>query len=472
VPPATDLALAVEPLRQLLGADSVSTNAADLLPYLEDERGAFHGRAHVLVQPASTDAVARLLAYCSEHAIGIVPQGGNTGYCGAGTPFSDAHILLKLDRMNRVRELSKTNFTMTAETGVTLQRVKDEALAAGLDFPLSLGSQGSCQLGGVLSTNAGGLNALRYGVARDLVLGLEVVLPDGRVLNRAQGLRKDNTGYRWCDLFLGAEGTLGVITAASIKLMPLLQGRATALLAFATLSGASAGLLHFRQACDDSVVAFELLTQGSIDLATALGQGSRLPVSAESGLMVLVEVAADTSERATERLEAALQPAMEQGLVIDGALASSLSQRESLWRFREDVPEAEKRAGGSIKHDVSLPVQHLEAFVNETVDRLRAFEGARLSVFGHLGDGNLHFNVLAPAGADAQQWRHHNGSAVTETVLAAVAEFGGSFSAEHGIGVSKLDELERYRSDELGLMQALKAVFDPLGIMNPGKVLR
>ncbi len=467
---ATDIGFAVEPLRELLGADAVCTDPAQMAPYLQDERGAFQGRAGLMVRPATAQDVARLLRYCSESGIGVVPQGGNTGYCGGGTPFSPAHMLLRLDRLNRVRNVNRANYTMTLEAGVILQQAQETAQDAGLDFPLSMGSQGSCQIGGVLSTNAGGLNAVRFGVARDLVLGLEVVLPDGRLLSGTRGLRKDNTGYRFTDLFIGAEGTLGVITAASLKLLPRLSGRATALLCFAGTADACEGLLHFREACDDNVVSYELISRGSVELALASAPPG-LPSLEEGAVMVLVEVAAARDERAAELLEAALAPAIESGMVTDGTIAATLDQRAGLWRFREGIPEAEKRAGGSLKHDVSVPVQDIEAFVAEACAAVSAIAESRFSIFGHLGDGNLHFNVLSPETTDALAWRDKYGSAITETVLDLAERYGGSFSAEHGIGSLKVPELARYRPEEVALMRSLKATLDPAGIMNPGKVL-
>ncbi len=468
MPLATDIGFAVEPLRELLGSDAVCTDQAEMAPHLRDERGAFKGRAGLMVRPASAQDVARLLRYCSESSIGVVPQGGNTGYCGGGTPFSRSHILLRLDRLNRVRSVNRASYTMTLEAGVILQQAQETAQDAGLDFPLSMGSQGSCQIGGVLSTNAGGLNAVRFGVARDFVLGLEVVLPDGRLLSGTRGLRKDNTGYRLNDLFIGAEGTLGVITAASLKLLPRLAGRATALLCFAGTAEACEGLLHFREACDDNVVSYELISRGSVELASA---PPGLPTLAEGAVMVLVEVAAARDERAAERLEAALAPAIEGGMVTDGTIAASLDQRAGLWRFREGIPEAEKRAGGSLKHDVSVPVQDIEAFVAEACAAVSAIAASRFSIFGHLGDGNLHFNVLAPAATDGTAWRETYGSAITAAILDLAERYGGSFSAEHGIGSLKVDELARYRPEEVALMRSLKATLDPAGIMNPGKVL-
>ena len=470
MPLTTDIGFAADPLRTLLGADAVCTDPAEMAPYLRDERGAFLGQAGLMVRPATAGDVSRLLRYCVDNAIAVVPQGGNTGYCGGGTPFSPSQLLLRLDRLNRVRSVNRANYSMTLEAGVILQQAQEAAQDAGLDFPLSMGSQGSCQIGGVLSTNAGGLNAVRFGVARDFVLGLEVVLPDGRLLSRTRGLRKDNTGYRVTDLFIGAEGTLGVITAASLKLLPRLAGRATALLCFAGTAAACDGLLHFREACDDNLVSYELLSRGSVELACATAPPG-LPSLAEDAVMVLLEVAAARDERAAELLEAALAPAIEGGLVTDGTIAASLDQRAGLWRFREGIPEAEKRAGGSLKHDVSVPVQDIDAFLADACAAVTAIADARFSIFGHLGDGNLHFNVLAPVTAEGAAWREQFGDAITGAVLELAESYGGSFSAEHGIGSLKVRELARYRPEELAVMRALKATLDPAGIMNPGKVL-
>ena len=470
MPLATDIGFALAPLRAMLGADAVYSEPEDIAPYLRDERGAFQGSAGLMVRPASTGEVSQLLAYCSQNAIAVVPQGGNTGYCGGGTPFSGSQLLLKMDRLNRVRDVNRANYTMTVEAGVVLQQAQEVARSAGLDFPLSMGSQGSCQIGGVLSTNAGGLNAVRYGVARDFVLGLEVVLPDGRLVSHARSLRKDNTGYRLADLFVGAEGTLGVITAASLKLLPELSGRATALLSYRGIPEACEGLLHFRGACDDNVVSYELIASGSVALASALVPAG-LPAIGDSGVLVLVEVAAARDQRASALLEEALVPAMENGSVVDGTVAGSLDQRAGLWRFREGIPEAEKHAGGSLKHDVSLPVDGIATFIDEACEAVSKEAEARFSIFGHLGDGNLHFNVLAPVAIDGAGWREQHGDAITAVILELAEHHGGSFSAEHGIGSLKVAELARYRPEEVALMRVLKATLDPAGIMNPGKVL-
>ncbi len=467
-----DLRFATGPLLQMLGADAVCTDARSIAPYLADERGAFKGCARMLVRPNCTADVSRLLAYCWRERVGVVPQGGNTGYCGGGTAFDEAHILLNLDRLNQVREVNAHNYTMTLEAGVTLAEAQEAAVAAGLCFPLSMGSQGSCQIGGALSTNAGGLNALRYGVARDLMLGLEVVLPDGQLISRTRSVRKDNTGYRISDIFVGAEGTLGVITAATLKLFPMLAGRATALLSLVGVEAACDALTQFRKACDDNIVSYELITLGAAQLAADLLDTEGLFSASANIVLILIEAASRTDQRAAQLLQAALAETMEAGLVADGYVAASQGQKERLWRFREGIPEAEKRAGGGIKQDVSVPIQHLSAFMEKAKQAVLAIADARFSIFGHLGDGNIHFNVLAPDGVDAEAWKRAHSAGVTAAILELAESFGGSFSAEHGIGVLKKDELEKFRSPtELDLMRRLKHMLDPRGIMNPGKVL-
>lgn len=468
MPPTLDAAA----LERLLGPGVVSSDPADLAPRLVDERRLYRGTAGVLVRPRTVDQVVALLTHCDRERIGVVPQGGNTGYCGAATPFSTGQVLLSLDRLDRVRAVDAENYSITLEAGVVLAAAHAAAAEVGLQLPLTLGSEGSAMVGGLIATNAGGSNVVRYGMTRDLVLGLEAVLPGGRVISRARGLRKDNTGLRIADLLIGSEGTLGVITAATLKLSPPLAGRATALAVVPSVEGAGRLLRHFRDRCDDNLVAFELVTQTSAELSREPLASHGLAAAPQGAAWVLVETAADAADRADELLAAAFGAALAEGRVIDGVVARSSEQRSALWRFRESIPDGERMAGGSIKHDVSVPVHRIPEFLAMVDDALAAVPEARRSVFGHIGDGNLHYNVLAPEGVDPADWKQVHQAAITEAVLTAAEAVGGSFSAEHGIGVLKREELRRWRTpDELELMRQVKAVFDPNGIMNPGKVL-
>jgi D-lactate dehydrogenase (cytochrome) len=444
----------------------------DAAGMLDDERGLYRGAAAAIVKPSSTEQVAEVVRICRDARLGVVPQGGNTGYCGGATPFdAQRQILLSLGRLNRVRDVDTVAFTMTAEAGVVLANAQAAARERGLLFPLSMGSEGSAQIGGALSTNAGGVAVLRYGTARDLVLGLEVVLPTGDVLGDLTCLRKDNTGYDLKALFLGAEGTLGVITAAVLKLLPEPRARETVWLAVRDVPAACRLLGLARRESGDQVVSAEYVSRGSLDLVLRHVSGTRDPLGAAREHHVLLELAAADSESAlrdkVERLLAA------SGDVLDAALAGSSEQRAAFWRLRERVPEAERREGGAIKHDVSVPIARIPDFVARAQRELGAVTSHRLSVFGHIGDGNLHFNVLPPEGQGLASFRQAHDAAVSSCVHDLAMELGGSFSAEHGIGILKVSELERYESPQaLATMRALKRALDPDGIMNPGKVLR
>ena len=424
--------------------------------------------------PRSTAEVATVLSICNEAGIGVVPHGGNTGYCGGATPdASGRQIVLAMRRMNRVREVDAANFSITAEAGCVLADVQRAAEQAGRYFPLALGSEGSCQVGGNLSTNAGGLAALRYGVARELVLGLEVVLPDGRVLDGLKSLRKDNTGYDLRHLFLGAEGTLGVITAASLKLFPPPRTVVTAFVAVADVVAAVELLGRLRAATGDEVTSFELLPRFGIELVVRHVPGVRDPLDRPHDWYVLCEIASARDDPGLRTiLEETLAASMDDGRVRDAVIAESGAQRDAMWRMRESVPEAQRREGASIKHDVSVPVAQLPEFVvRATAAVLAIVPDGRMLVYGHVGDGNLHFNVTAPAGGDAAAFLSCS-DAIANAVYAQVHEFRGSISAEHGIGQLKRRELARYKSRvDLELMHALKQAIDPRGIMNPGKVL-
>jgi FAD/FMN-containing dehydrogenase len=462
-------------LREMLGADAVLTEAAECAPFLTDQRRLYRGRALAVVLPRSVTEVSRLLGWCNAARIGVVPQGGNTGYCGGATPDeSGRQLVLSLARLNRIRNIDTDNDSLTAEAGCVLARVQEAADAGGRFFPLSLGSEGSCQIGGNLSTNAGGTNVLRYGMMRDLVLGLEVVLADGRVLEGLSALRKDNTGYDLRSLFLGAEGTLGVITAASLRLFPQIRAQACALAAVPDVRAAVALLAQVRAASGELVSSFELIPRVAVELTTRHIEGVTDPLGTPHPWYVLCEL---SSARAAEPLEAVLEDtlgaALERGLVLDAAVAKSARERAALWKLRESIPEAQRREGAGLKHDICLPVSALADFVARAARWIEEqVPDGRLVAYGHVGDGNLHFNLTQAAGAAAEPFLAR-APQVQRAVHDLVREFGGSFSAEHGIGRLKVGELERYASPlELELMRAVKRALDPHGIMNPGKVLR
>lgn len=464
---------ALTQIAEIVGPNGlVEGTDADAL--LVDERRLYQGRAALVVRPASSEECARIVRICNEASVGIVPQGGNTGYCGGATPFDAANqILLNLSRMNRVLEIDPLGFTMTVEAGLVLARAQAVAAEQDLLFPLSMGSEGSCQIGGNLATNAGGLAVLRYGTARDLVLGLEVVLPSGEILSSLKGLRKDNAGYELNGLFLGAEGTLGIITAAVLKLVPLPRSRQLAWVAAADLDAACSLLARARRETCDQVVSAEYISRASLELVLEHVSGARDPLDTAYEHYVLLELAsaeADSSLR--EVMERILETALETGEIRDGVIAESGQQRDSLWALRESIPEAEKQGGGSVKHDISVRVSQLSTFIHDAEATLSAIAPHRLSVFGHIGDGNLHYNMLPPVGSDLQAFNDDAAEKLSAAVYDLVDGLGGSFSAEHGIGILKRDELERFTTPAaLALMRSLKKTLDPKGIMNPGKVV-
>ena len=462
-------------LAQLLDEGGVITDPARTAPMLRDHRALYRGHALAVVAPADTAAVARVLAFCNEHHIGVVPQGGNTSYCGGATPdASSSQVLLSLARLNRVRGIDAANYTMTAEAGCILARLQAAAAEADRYLPLSLGSEGSCMLGGNLSTNAGGLNVIRYGMARELVLGLEVVLADGRVLDTLAGLRKDNTGYDVKSLFLGAEGTLGIITAACLKLYPALRSFATAFVAVRDPAAAVSLLGALRKASGDSVSSFELIPRIGVELTKRHIPGVVDPLATPANWYVLCELSTSRSnEPLDELLEKSLAAAHEAGWILDASLAQSLRDRDAFWRLRESIPEAQRKDGASIKHDISVPVSQVPRFIEVAGDWVsNNIPQGVLVAYGHLGDGNLHFNVSQRAGTQAFQLQAVEQKA-RRAIHDLVREFGGSFSAEHGIGQLKVFELERYAPPvELELMRTIKKALDPNGIMNPGKVLQ
>ncbi|GHT84578.1 D-2-hydroxyacid dehydrogenase [Betaproteobacteria bacterium] len=461
-------------LAALIGPTRVLTNPDETAPYLTDHRGHYTGRALAVAKPDTTAEVAAIVAACREAGVAMVPQGGNTSLCGGATPLADGGaLLISLSRLNRVRALDTANDTLCVEAGCTLAAVQEAAAAAGRLFPLSLASGGSCEVGGNLSTNAGGVQVLRYGNMRELTLGLEVVLPDGRVWNGLRGLRKDNTGYDLKQLFIGAEGTLGIITAAVLKLFPAPATTASAWLAVADPAAAVALLARFRAACGERVTAFELVGRPLLELVLKHMPRCRDPLPAPAAWSVLVELSdSDPAAPLTHLLEQTLGAAIEAGEVADAAIATTLAQREHLWALRENANEAQKREGYSFKHDISLPVSRIAEFMRRSFAALHAWQPElRIVAFGHIGDGNLHYNLFPPPRLDTAT-RAMWSAEVNRIVYDLVDELDGSISAEHGLGQLKREEIRRYKAAiELELMGTIKRAFDPLGLMNPGKVL-
>jgi FAD/FMN-containing dehydrogenase len=459
-------------LVDIVGPQHAISDPDRQLPYLREWRDRYQGRAALVLRPGSTAEVARVLAVANEAGIGVVPQGGNTGLVGGQIPSANGtEVVLSLARLRRVRAVDET--AMVLEAGVTLLDAQLAAERAGRLFPLSLPSEGSCEIGGVLATNAGGVGVLAYGNARALALGLEVVLADGQVWDGLRTLKKDNTGYDLRDLFIGSEGTLGIITAAALKLFPRPREKATALVALPDIA-AVAGLFRLtEERAHSGLTAFEFMSRLSIELVTKHVPGTRLPLKAPAPWYVLIEISSAESDGAASlMMERLLVEAGDKKLVSDAVLAGSLAQAQSLWRLRETASEAQKPDGGSIKHDVSVPVARIPEFLGRAgpvIDAVCA--GARPVVFGHFGDGNVHYNVSQPPGMDKARflalWDQMAGA-----VHDLVAEMGGSISAEHGIGQIKRADLIRYKSPvELALMRKIKAALDPKGILNPGKVL-
>jgi D-lactate dehydrogenase (cytochrome) len=464
----------LERIRAVVGGAGLITAPEELLPYATDWRKRYCGKPLAVVRPASTAEVAQVVRVCAEARAAIVPQGGNTGLCGAATPdASGSQIVLNLSRMNRVRAIDARNNTMTVEAGCVLASLQKSAEDAGRLLPLSLAAEGSCEIGGNLSTNAGGTAVLRYGNARELVLGLEVVLPSGETWDGLRGLRKDNTGYDLKQLFIGAEGTLGVITAAVLKLFPLPRSRATAVAALQDPDKALALLERALEACGERLTGFELFSDFCLSLVLKHFKDTAAPFQRRFPHYVLMELS-DTrpGEGVRTLAESVLQAALEGGTIIDAAVAASEAQSQALWKLREFISEAQAHEGPNIKHDISIPISRIAEFIAATdAELLRAYPGARMVTFGHLGDGNLHYNVSPPEGAASDAFMRELG-AVNRIVHDAVARFGGSISAEHGLGQLKRDEILRYKSAlEIELMRKVKRALDPQGIMNPGKVL-
>jgi FAD/FMN-containing dehydrogenase len=463
----------IEQLVAIVGVDSVLTADRDMAPHLVDWRGRYHGAARCVVRPASTEQVAAVVRACAQAGVAMVPQGGNTSHCGACIPDDSGEaVLISLSRMNRIREIDPANNTLTVDAGCVLQTVQDVAFEAGRLFPLSLAAEGSCQIGGNLSTNAGGVQVLRYGNTRELVLGLEVVLPGGEVWNGLRGLRKDNTGYDLKQLFIGAEGTLGIITAAVLKLFPLPQASATAWLAIASPQAAVVLLGQLQSAFGATLTACELVSGISLGLVLKNIPGALPPLSASPWYLLIELSGAGEESTLRSALECFLEQTLENGAISDAVLAQSGEQAKRLWALRENISEAQKIEGFSIKHDISLPITRIGEFVERADAALRqAFPGIRIVTFGHVGDGNLHYNQSRPIAGENAAFIASQPQ-VNEIVHDIVHQLGGSISAEHGIGQLKREEILRYKSPlEMEMMRTVKRAFDPQGLMNPGKVL-
>jgi D-lactate dehydrogenase (cytochrome) len=460
----------VAQFRAIVGDKYAVTDAADIAPYVTEERDLFHGRSPLVLRPGSTAEVSAICKLATENRIALVPQGGNTGLVGGQTPHN-GEVVVSLRRLDRIRDVDTASNTMTCEAGVVLQAAQRRAAEVDRLFPLSLGAEGSCTIGGNLSTNAGGTAALAYGVAREMAIGLEVVLADGRILNGLSKLKKDNTGYDLRNLFIGAEGTLGIITAATLKLFPKPRAVETAFVGLKSPALALRLLAIAQNAAGGALTSFELLSDIAVDFSIRHGIDIRDPLAGKHPWYVLMELSSPRDDaRAT--LEAILGQGLEDGIVDDAAIAASLAQRQAFWKLRDEMSWAQKPEGGSIKHDISVPVAAVPDFIAEAnAAVVKLIPGARPVPFGHLGDGNIHYNVSQPVGANAADFlaRWHEVNAV---VFDIVLRMGGSISAEHGIGVLKRDELPDVKDKvAIELMRSIKALLDPLGIMNPGKVL-
>ena len=453
-------------LKTVAGDGGWSDDPARLAPKLEEWRGRWRGTTPILLLPRSVEEVSRIVRFCAEAKVALTPQGGNTGLVGGQIPEGEA--LLSLERMRKVREVSPLDDVMVVEAGVTLVEAQDAAAGAGRFFPLSLASEGTATVGGLVSTNAGGTAVLRYGVMRDLVLGVEAVLPDGSIFHGLKRLRKDNTGYDLKQLLIGAEGTLGVVTAAALKLFPILRDRSVAMVGLASPEAALSLLVRAKEESGGAVEAFELMSRRGIELAIKNIPGTREPLEGVHPWYVLIEIASAEPGHAGTAMERLLAAALEAELIADAALAQSETQAKTLWAVRENQSAAQKPEGATWKHDVAVPVSMVPAFIAEATRAVEAFapEG-RVVAFGHLGDGNIHYDVLQPAGTDgkAHSALRDQGSRIVHDIAAGM---GGSISAEHGLGVMKTAEALRYKSpEEVAMMKAIRAALDPNRIMNP-----
>lgn len=463
----------IEKLASLLGPQGLITDPADLAPRLRDHRGRYRGATPLAIRPATAEALSAAMALLYDAGIAMVPQGGNTGLVGGATPDDGGQeVLILTDRLRLIREVDPAGDTITVEAGCILAEVQAAAEAVDRHYAVSLASEGSCTIGGNLSTNAGGINVLRYGNTREQVLGLEVVLPDGRIWHGLRALRKDNTGYDLKHLFIGAEGTLGIITAACLKLWPRPRARAVAFCAVADVPAAVALLGRLRSAAGEALTAFELMPDIGLSFVLRHMPGRQRPLATSSPWYVLTELASQGDDQQAI-LEAVLGQAMEDGLVQDAAIAASTAQAAALWALREDMSDAQRPEGASLKHDVSIPVPRLADFVAAAFKAVEGREpAARIVCFGHLGDGNLHFNISQPVGLQASDFLARTAE-FAQLVHDIVHAHDGSISAEHGLGRLKVEEITRYHDQvELDLKRRIKTALDPKGLMNPGKVVK
>jgi FAD/FMN-containing dehydrogenase len=460
----------LDELKAVVGNNGWTTDSAALEPHLTERRGAVHGKTMIMVSPTSSDQFSSISKACADNGVAVVPQGGNTGLCGGAIPDqSGDQVLLSLTRMNKIRDLDPGDYSVVVEAGCILADIQRAALGAGRYFPLSLAAEGSCQIGGNLSTNAGGINVLRYGTARQQVLGLEVVLADGTVWNGLRTVRKDTAGYDIKQLFIGSEGTLGVITAAALKLWPQPGNTITALVALRSPAKSVELLSTLRGAVGDSIQAFELISDRCFRFVQRHIPDARIPFNSASAWFVLTDIAVPTESSA---VESELMAAIETGLIEDAVIAKNSSEAENLWGLRHAISEAQRSEGASLKHDISVPTSRIAEFVVEGEKLVASMmPDARLVAFGHVGDGNLHFNVTQPPGVDGDAFTE-SGAALTESLLELANAMGGSFSAEHGVGVLKKEHLRRFRGGtEIELMGRLKLALDPRNTLNPGKVI-
>ncbi|QAU34748.1 FAD-binding oxidoreductase [Janthinobacterium sp. 17J80-10] len=460
--------------RAAIGAAHILTDPADMAAYLTDQRRRHTGAALAVIKPGTSEEVAAIVRLCALHRVPVVPQGGNTGLVLGSVPdTSGAAVVLSLTRLNRIRSIDVINDTLVAEAGCILKNIQEAASAADRLFPLSLASEGSCTIGGNLSSNAGGTAVLRYGNARELCLGLEVVTAAGDLWDGLRGLRKDNTGYDLRDLFIGAEGTLGIITAAVLKLHPRPRAQLTALAALRSPAAALGLLAMARQECGDTLTGFELMSDLCLQMVHRHFPALRAPFAQAYPQYVLLEVSdGESSEHATQLLEGLMDAALKAGLAEDAVVAASLAQSANLWQLREHISAAQAAEGKNIKHDIAVPISRIGEFIDTTGRLLeQAFPGCRLVTFGHLGDGNLHYNVAAPAGMTDHAFLARQAE-VNRVVHDSVHSFGGAISAEHGLGALKREEILRYKSPvEMALQRSIKQALDPLNLMNPGKLI-
>jgi FAD/FMN-containing dehydrogenase len=463
----------LQKLKNTLGSKGWIEDKEIIEPYLLEERGLFRGESSLLLKPQNTEEVSKILKLCNEHNIKVVPQGGRTGLCGGTIPSENGQeIILSLERMNRIKNLNEANFTITVEAGCILNTIQNIADEKHFLFPLSLASEGSCTIGGNLSTNAGGINVLRYGMARDLVLGIEVVLANGEIWNNLTSLRKDNRGYDLKQLFIGSEGTLGIITSAVLKLFPAPRNIETALFAIPNTDAAIELLGLARNASADLLNAYELVSRIGMEMVIKHIPGAKEPIKDKHKWYVLIEFSSSSKNNLRQQMEDLFELALNKNIVLDGVIAESTQQRKELWVLRDGINEAQKPEGGSIKHDISVPINNVSKFIDSASKCIENFiPNSRVVAFGHIGDGNIHFNISQPLKQDKNEFLN-KWNDVNKLVFDIVESLNGSFSAEHGIGKLKRKELQTYNPKiEIDLMKSIKSTFDPNNILNPGKVL-